>query len=204
VLSSGSPAPGRLPESLRPRRPSLPFEVPFVRSALLGGDGDRELDIQERFAKSAKDSTVFDLSKRAACGSSGTSPTLSLTRDLGRSFWAARTLGLDFELGSHERGRSIIDLVRPDRSSSATMAAGGGVSALISTAFSCTTGRRGGFLSLSNLRADSKSARSNDGTSKAGRLGSSLELFARCNAWGFAGGNGWGKADNRSGVECER
>lgn len=51
VSSFTSTAAKRLPESALALRPNLLFvEVPFARSALLGGDGDRELEFQERLA----------------------------------------------------------------------------------------------------------------------------------------------------------
>jgi len=67
------------------------------------------------------------------------------------------------------------------------------------------------FCFLSKLRADSNSTMSNEGTSKAGRLGRLLKLFARWAAAAtaaadeLAGESGaLGRADSRSGVECER
>ena len=85
-------------------------------SGLLGGEGDLDLDIQDLLAKSAKDSTVLDLSKGFTAKLSSGAPAATfcccgLTSFFGRCSATARTLGADFELGSHETGRSIIDLL---------------------------------------------------------------------------------------------
>jgi hypothetical protein len=81
-------------------------------SGLLGGEGDLDLEIQDLLAKSAKDSTVLDRSKGFGTKvSSGAPATFCLTSFFVRCSWMVRTLGADFELGSHETGRSIIDLL---------------------------------------------------------------------------------------------
>lgn len=119
------------------RLPVLARLAPDSFSALLGGDGDREEEIHEgRLANSANASTVLGFSR---CFWVGTSWDTSMSLYLDTSFggWPKlpSTSGLDFELGSQERGRSIIDLVRLGVSASATRVTVDGivVSVLIST-----------------------------------------------------------------------
>ncbi len=232
LSSSGSRRPSRLPEFVRVLRPNLPFEVPFARSALLGGDGDRELEIQDRFAKSANDSTVLDRSSGGGASSEESVETVpALSRDKRFVRWSVtvRTLGLDFELGSQDRGRSIIERVRPGRLSWSSRAAAGVITGTLA-GFGASAGAGGDAVSdfgvsrawrreadrlggiwgralLPDLRASSNSAMSKEGTSKAGRLGRLLKLFARCIdevAVTAECGGLPGTVDSRSGVECER
>lgn len=221
----------RLAESARERPPNLLRAAPLARSALVGGgEGDREdVEIHDLFAKSANDSTVLGLSNTGAGGGASTGPLLSSgtpttttsslggTSDFGRGgLGDTRTLGLDFELGIHDRGRSIIELLRARRSSGcwATMATAGGGTRLSSLA-SAGERRAGagvgfGFV-LPKANTDSNSAMSKEGTSNAGRLGNSLlMLLERCRkgfdleATGGGGGEDVCSEDKRSGVEWER
>ncbi len=89
-------------------------EAPRGFSALVGGgEGDLDLEIQERLAKSAKDSGLDRSGGFPAAGvvSVAEAATCCWASLLGRCSWLVRTLGLDLELGSHERGRSTIDLL---------------------------------------------------------------------------------------------
>lgn len=219
----------RLAESARERPPNLLRAAPLARSALLGGgEGDLEdVEIHDFFAKSANDSTVLGLSNTGAGGgastgllSSGTPTTttssLGGTSDFGRGgIGDTRTLGLDFELGIHDRGRSIIELLRARRSSGcwATMAtAGGGARLSLPSAGERRAGAGVGFgFVLPKANTDSNSAISKEGTSNAGRLGNSLlMLLERCRkgfdleAAGGGGGEDVCSEDKRSGVEWER
>lgn len=224
----------RLAESARERPPNLLRAAPLARSALLGGgEGDLDAEIHDFFAKSANDSTVLDLSNTGACGGASTGlplsgiPTTSSlgdTSDFGRGgIWATRTLGLDFELGIHDRGRSIIELLREGRSSGcwATMAKAGeeGFDAAPTTNLSLSSGagepRAGAGVGFGFVRpranTDSNSPISKEGTSNAGRLGNSLlMLLERCRkgfdleAAGGGGGEDVGNEDKRSGVEWDR
>jgi hypothetical protein len=81
-------------------------------SEFLVGEGDLDLEIQDRFAKSAKDSTAFGPSKDFPASMLPDTPaTFCLANLLDWCSCLARTLGLNFELGSQERGRSTIDLL---------------------------------------------------------------------------------------------
>lgn len=228
--SSGSVRLKRLAESARERPPNLLRAAPFAPSALLGGgEGDREDDeIHDLFAKSANDSTVLGLSNTGAGGgastglllSSGTPTTttssLGGTSDFGRGGTGnTRTSGLNFELGIHDRGRSIIELLRAGRSSGcwATMATVGGARlSLLPSAGERRAGAGVGFgFVLPKANTDSNSAISKEGTSNAGRLGNSLlMLLERCRkgfdleAAGGGGGEDVCSEDKRSGVEWER
>jgi hypothetical protein len=82
-----------------------------------GGDGDRDLDIQERFAKPARASTGRERSvgfpEAGAAGLLGWSAAFCLAGSLGRisaSGSTALMVGRE-EAGSHESGRSTIDLL---------------------------------------------------------------------------------------------
>jgi len=113
---------------------------------LLGGDGDLEVLIQDFFAKSANDSTVLDLSSGFNSGASSTKSAsvkvrlmVSLENRFERCAVEGRTSGLDFELGNHERRRSIIDLLRLREWAGATgflVTAGAGALSVVPSSFS--------------------------------------------------------------------
>ncbi len=170
-----------------------------LSARLLGGEGDRELDIHDRRAYSAKDSTVRDrsnglggVSRSRSASISSLSPlslsSLSPCRGPGESSRSRiRTSGVDLEVGSHERGRSIMDTRLLDLSCCVSSPAGWAEGRRVAEGLSVATSTVFGFgtsfslfLSTPNRREAWKSSpRSKEGTSKAGRLGRLLRLSAR-------------------------
>jgi hypothetical protein len=173
------------------------------------GEGDLALDIHDLFASPARDISVLDRPIGFVVGNGGTGGTsvsgaavLSLTtapltfafvfivapESSTTDLAVARTSGLDFELGSHERFRSIMDFLRLVFSFFAgTAGAAVVVEVRISTMFFSFDDVLG--LGLSSLTPDSKrsesksesksNSKSSEGTSKAGRLGRLLRLRVR-------------------------
>ena len=173
------------------------------------GEGEREPEIHDLLAKSAKDSeTVRDLSTSlgsATPRAADAAEPLSLVTPRDPPSTKSLTLGVDREVGIQDRGRSMSDFRRARTSGRA--AAGASTVMDWGWAFLWAAAAMVAFLGPGpRIGMEKSESRSNEGMSKAGRLGSDLQLRVRWwaeRAAMLAGGLARDD-DSRSGVEWDR